>query len=553
MKRRTLLRHSLAALSAVTLPASAARRKGAGDRGAGDAVAPGPFAPDWQSLAQYRAPEWFRNAKFGIWAHWGPQCEPEFGDWYARLMYFQETPTYRHHVETYGHPSRVGFKDIIRRWKAARWTPDELVALYKRCGARYFMAMANHHDNFDLYDSRHQPQWNSMKMGPRKDIVGGWRKAAQASGLPFGVSVHAAHAWTWFESSRNADRDGPFRGVPYDGRLTRAQGRGTWWDGLDPQALYEQDHPRSTDADKLTGIWDQWNWNNGAALPSAAYCEKFYRRTIDLLDRYEPDMVYFDDTVLPLWPVSDVGLKIAAHMYNRSVARHGRVEAVITGKILDGEQRKCLVWDVERGQSGRIEPYPWQTCTCLGDWHYDRRIYQRKGYKSAATVLQMLADVVSKNGNLLLSVPVRGDGTIDELERATVEDIGRWLEVNGEAIYDSRPWHVFGEGPSAAVAAPIEGPGFNEGKNKPYTGLDLRFTTRAGAVYAVVMGKPDGREVRIPSMGLASPHGAQLPASRVHLLGHGEALRFARDDDALVVILPPALPPFDAPLVLRIS
>jgi alpha-L-fucosidase len=152
MKRRTLLRHTLAALSAVTLPASARRSKPTADPGG--AAPAGPFAPDWQSLSQYRVPEWFRNAKFGIWAHWGPQCEPEFGDWYARLMYFQGTDTYRHHVETYGHPSRVGFKDIIRRWKAARWNPDELVALYKRCGARYFMAMANHHDNFDLYDSR---------------------------------------------------------------------------------------------------------------------------------------------------------------------------------------------------------------------------------------------------------------------------------------------------------------------------------------------------------------------------------------------------------------
>ncbi|WP_338763276.1 alpha-L-fucosidase [Massilia sp. METH4] len=549
MKRRTLLRHALAALPAGMLAARAAR---AGHAAAPGPNAAGPFSPDWQSLAQYRAPDWFRNAKFGIWAHWGPQCEPEFGDWYARLMYFQETDTYRHHVATYGHPSKVGFKDIIRRWKAARWNPDELVALYKRCGARYFMAMANHHDNFDLYDSRHQPQWNSVRMGPRKDIVGGWRRAAQAAGLPFGVSVHAAHAWTWLEASRNADRDGPLMGVQYDGKLKRTQGRGTWWDGLDPQALYEQDHPRSTDAGKLKAIWNQWNWNNGASIPSAAYCDKFYRRTIDLLDRYEPDMVYFDDTVLPLWPVSDVGLKIAAHMYNRSVARHGRVEAVINGKILDEEQRKCLVWDVERGQSGRIEPYPWQTCTCLGDWHYDRRIYQRKGYKSATTVIQTLADVVSKNGNLLLSVPVRADGTIDELERAIVEEIGRWLAVNGEAIYDSRPWAVFGEGPSVEGAAPLEGPGFNEGKNKPYTGSDLRFTTRAGHVYAFVMARPDADRIRIGSMGSSASHLAR-PVTKVEILGHGDAPSFVQAADALTVGLPARALEAGSPLVLKIA
>lgn len=552
MKRRTLLRHALAALPAGHLIAPAAHAREDAEPSGAQEVAAGPFAPDWDSLSRYRTPDWFRNAKFGIWAHWGPQCEPEFGDWYARLMYFQETDTYRHHVKTYGHPSRFGFKDIIRRWKAPRWNPAELVALYKRCGARYFMAMANHHDNFDLYDSRHQPQWNSVRMGPRKDLVGGWEKAARANGLPFGVSVHASHAWTWLESSRNADSQGPLKGVPYDGHLTREQGRGTWWNGLDPQALYEQQHPRSPDADKVQGIWSQWNWDNGAARPSQAYCDKFYRRTVDLIDRYRPDMVYFDDTVLPLWPVSDVGLKIAAHMYNRSVARHGQVEAVINGKILNEEQRKCLVWDVEGGQSDRIEPYPWQTCTCLGDWHYDRRIYERRGYKSAATVLQMLVDVVSKNGNLLLNVPVRGDGSIDELEREIVEEIGRWLKVNGEAIYDSRPWTVFGEGPSVQAAAPMSGPGFNEGKNKPYTGSDLRFTTREGAVYAFVMGRPEAREIRIASLGLDRPHLAG-PVTRVQLLGHSSAVRFTRTGDALVVTLPAELPVFRAPLVLKIA
>jgi alpha-L-fucosidase len=551
MNRRTLLQRLLAALPGPLLAGRMADARAREPADASEPVAAGPFTPDWQSLAAYRTPDWFRNAKFGIWAHWGPQCEPEFGDWYARLMYFEGSDAYRHHVKTYGHPSRVGFKDIIRRWKAKRWEPDRLVALYKRCGARYFMAMANHHDNFDLYDSRYQPQWNSLKMGPRRDLIGGWERAARANGLHFGVSVHAAHAWTWLESSRNADSKGPLKGVQYDGGLTRAQGAGTWWNGLDPQALYEQGHPRSRDSGKLEGIWSQWNWNNGASIPSAAYCRKFYNRTIDLIDKYDPDLVYFDDTVLPLWPVSDVGLQIAAHMYNRSVARHGRVEAVINGKILDEEQRKCLVWDVERGQSDRIEPYPWQTCTCLGNWHYDRALYERKGYKSAATVVQMLVDVVSKNGNLLLNVPVRGDGSIDELERAIVEDIGRWLDVHGEAVYDSRPWAVFGEGPSV-TGKPMSGPGFNEGRSAPYVGADLRFTTRDGFVYAFVMGRPEGREVRIASMGLDSSH-LDAPVTKVSLLGNGLELTFQQAPDALAVTLPADMPVFRMPIVLKIS
>jgi alpha-L-fucosidase len=552
MKRRSLLRHLLAALPASALTARIAGAHEKGPAKGMEPMAAGPFEPNWNSLAQYQTPDWFRNAKFGMWAHWGPQCEPEFGDWYARLMYIEGTDAYRHHVKTYGHPSRFGFKDIIRRWKAKQWAPDKLVALYKRCGARYFMAMANHHDNFDLYDSRYQPQWNSLKMGPRKDLIAGWERAARANGLPFGVSVHAAHAWTWYESSRNADSKGPMKGIPYDGHLTRAQGKGSWWNGLDPQALYEQDHPRSKDSEKLEGIWSQWNWDNGASIPSAAYCEKFYNRTVDLINKYNPDMVYYDDTVLPLWPVSDVGLKLAAHMYNRSVARHGRVEAVINGKILSEEQRKCLVWDVERGQSDRIEPYPWQTCTCLGNWHYDRPLYEKKGYKSAATVVQILVDVVSKNGNLLLNVPVRGDGSIDELERAIVEDIGRWLQVHGEGIYDSRPWAVFGEGPSVTEAAPMSGPGFNEGKNKPYTGADLRFTKRGGFVYAFVMGQPTTREVRITSMKLDSPH-LKRPVTSVGLLGHAQALPFTQTADALVVTLPAGLPVSQAPIALKIA
>jgi alpha-L-fucosidase len=159
-------------------------------------MARGPFTPDWDSLAAYRTPDWFRNAKFGIWAHWGPQCEPEFGDWYARGMYEEGSDAYKYHLKKYGHPSQFGFKDIIHQWKAERWDPDALVSLYKQAGARYFVALANHHDNFDLYASKYQPQWNSTRLGPKKDLIAGWGAAARRHGLRFGVSVHAAHAWT---------------------------------------------------------------------------------------------------------------------------------------------------------------------------------------------------------------------------------------------------------------------------------------------------------------------------------------------------------------------
>jgi alpha-L-fucosidase len=544
VKRRQILKHLGAAI-----PALAVARYGQAAAGGPkhESMAQGPFAPDWDSLAEYRTPDWFRNAKFGIWAHWGPQCEPEYGDWFARAMYEEGSDAYKYHLKKYGHPSEVGFKDVIRQWKAERWDPDALVSLYKQAGARYFVALANHHDNFDLYASKHQP-WNSTRLGPKKDLIAGWKAAARRHGLRFGVSVHAAHAWTWYEKAQGADKSGPYAGIPYDGKLTRADGKGKWWQGMDPQALYGQNHALS---DASHG-GDQWEWGNGASVPDKAYCEKFYDRTAELINNYDPDLVYYDDSKLPLWPVSDVGLRLAAHMYNRSIAKKGKLDVVVNGKVLDARQRKAMVWDIERGQSNVIEPLPWQTCTCIGGWHYDRRLYEKKGYRSAQAVVHTLADVVSKNGNLLLSVPVRGDGTIDELERAIVEEIGRWLAVNGEAIYDTRPWSVFGEGPSMEAAAPINAQGFNEGKNKPFTSEDIRFTSKDGAVYAIVMGWPAGGKVSIKGMRSGSPQLTQ-PVSRVELVGSNSALAFTQAQDGLQVALPAQAPDLPYAFALKIT
>jgi alpha-L-fucosidase len=544
MKRRQLLQHMAAAIPAAAMAPYGRAAAGAAS-GTREAMATGPFTPDWTSLSKYQTPDWFRNAKFGIWAHWGPQCEPEFGDWYARGMYEEGSDAYQHHLKKYGHPSEFGFKDVIHQWKAERWDPDALVALYKQAGAKYFVALANHHDNFDLYRSKYQPDWNSAAEGPRKDLVGGWSKAARKHGLRFGVSVHAAHAWTWYETAQGADKHGPRAGVPYDGNLTRADGKGKWWEGRDPQALYAQRHDRSKGEGDGGVHWEQWHWKGGAAVPDQSYADKLYDRTVDLINSYDPDLVYYDDTVLPLWPVSDIGLRLAAHQYNRSIAKKGKLEAVMNGKILDEVQRKSMVWDIERGQSNRIEPLPWQTCTCIGSWHYDRRVYDNKAYKSAQTVVHTLIDVVSKNGNLLLSVPVRGDGTIDEQERAIVEEIGRWMAPNGEGIYNTRPWSVFGEGPvMEEAAAPMSGAGFNEGKGKPFSSADVRFTAGRNAVYAFVMGWPDDGKVLIKSMRAGGGHLKQR-VQRVELVGRGGALAFSQTAEGLQVTLPankPALP-----------
>lgn len=520
---------------------------------AAEPMAQGKFQPSWASLKQYQVPDWFRDAKFGIWAHWGPQCEPGMGDWYARHLYLEHGPVWgsdvtAFHRETYGHPSEAGFKDVIHHWKAENWDPDKLVALYQRAGAQYFFALANHHDNLDLWDSTYQP-WNSVRVGPKQNLIAGWARAARAHGLKFGVSVHAAHAWSWYEPAQGADQDGPLAGVSYDGKLTAADGRGTWWEGLDPRDLYEQRHPPSPDFLDPRKIHERWNWDNGTTLPDQAYCEKFYNRTMELINVCQPDLIYFDDTALPLWPVSDAGLKLAAHFYNRNNQWNGD-DGVLFGKVLAPDQRECMVWDIERGSSNAIEPRPFQTCTCIGSWHYDKRLAEAGGYKSAKTIVHMLADIVSKNGNLLLNIPLRGDGTPDDASLAIVEGIAQWMEVNQEAIHGTRPWKVFGEGPQMEDAAPIQDQGFNEGKGKSFTAEDVRFTTKGGVLYAIVMGAPDGA-VNIKSLG-AKTGLLEAPIAEVALLGSDETLVWTQTPEALV-IQPLHRHPSDIALVFTIT
>ncbi len=550
MNRRKALKNIAAAVPAIYLSNALQAYSimdGAADN---EQIQKGPFIPNWASLQQYQVPEWFRNAKFGIWAHWGPQCQPEFGDWYAREMYMEGSSKYKYHLEKYGHPSAFGFKDVINEWKAENWNPEELLGLYKNAGAKYFMALANHHDNFDLYNSKYQ-QWNSVNLGPKKDLIGGWEKAARKNGLHFGVSVHAAHAWSWYEPAQRADKTGSYAGVSYDGTLTKKDGKGKWWEGYDPQELYAQNHALSERSEDNGAIHSQWNWGNGVNVPSKKYCDKFLNRTIDLINKYDPDLIYFDDTALPLHPISDAGLKIAAHFYNKSIKEKGKLEAVLFGKILDEAQRKCMVWDIERGQSNSIEPLPWQTDTCIGSWHYNKPIFDNHKYKSAKTVIHTLVDVVSKNGNLCLSVPVKGDGTIDSDERKVVEEIGQWMKINSEAIYDTRPWKVFGEGPAIESAAPLSAQGFNEGKGKPFGYEDIRFTQKENMLFACVLGWPGEKNILIKSLGKSSAHSADLDIKGISLNGYNGILDWEQKAEGLQVKMP-LQPPCDYAYVIKI-
>ena len=505
-------------------------------------MAEGQYQPQWESLKKHKTPEWFRNAKFGIWAHWGPQCVEGSGDWMAREMYMEGSWAYKYHVEHYGHPSEFGFKDILPLFKAEKWDPDKLVERYKRLGAQYFFVLGNHHDNFDLWDSKYQ-EWNSVNIGPKKDLIDGWAKAAKKHGLPLGISFHADHAWNWYEPSQRYDINGSKAGEYYDGKLTKADGKGKWWEGYDPQNLYAQNHPMSDRSWANNRVHWQWAWGNGATLPSKEYVTNFYDRTLDAINRYQPDLIYFDVTVAPFYDISDCGLKIASHFYNKNP------RAVMFGKILDEEQRKALTWDVERGAPNEIVPEPWQTCNCIGGWHYNTGIYERGGYKKAADVIKQLVDIVSKNGNLLLSIPLRADGTYDEKEAAVLDGIEAWMNVNKESIFGTRPWVKFGEGPVAEKDIKVNAQGFNDGQFTGMTAADIRFNQTKKHLYVTPMGWPADGKLVVKTLAKGNPH-FRKSITKVELLGYGK-LKAKQTAEGLEVQLP--APTNDIAPVLKIT
>ena len=475
----------------------------------------GPFKPTWDSLLDYEAPDWYRDAKFGIWAHWSPQCVAEAGDWYARNIYVEGQRQYKYHLDHYGPASRFGYKELCAQWTLLNWDPDEMITRYKKAGARIFAALANHHCNFDAWDSKHHP-WNSATIGPHRDVVGAWAAAARKQGMRFGVTVHQARNWWWFQPCHGADKSGPMAGVPYDGALTEAQGNGQWWQGLDPQRLYGVKHP-------------------GDALPDVSYVKNFYDRTRDLIDQHNPDLLYFDDSLLPLgW----AGMNIGAYFYNNSLKRNGgKMEAILNVKDVPVRLVKAVVADYERGLTADIMKYPWQSETCIGAWHYLHFLYEKPGeyggYQNPREVIHWLIDTVSKNGTLILNVPGRPDGTIDGKEIAVLDGITSWMEVNGEAIYETRPWKISGEGPNVIKAGSFQGESVNKLGER-----DIRFTRNKAnnVVYAILLGWP-AEPILVRSLGLSA---TTCPGkiTRVELLGTGASFDWKQQADALRVELP---------------
>jgi alpha-L-fucosidase len=460
---------------------------------AGLPVAPGAFKPTMDSLKQYKCPEWFRDAKFGIWAHWGPQAVPMDGDWYARGMYEQGSGHYKYHIEHYGHPSQFGYKDIIPLWKAEKWNPERLMQLYKKAGAKYFVSMGSHHDDFFLWNSKLH-KWNAVNMGPKRDVVGDWQKAAKNNGLRFGVSEHLGASFTWFQASHRSDSTGPKAGVLYDGANPQYQD------------LY---HFPARPGD--TG----WYSND------PRWQKQWYAEIQELVDNYHPDLLYSDGGVAF---GNEVGLSMIAHLYNSDATLHGgKVEAIYNCK-----QKSDGRWveDLERGIMPKIDPYPWQTDTSIGDWYYNRNWK----FRPVSWVIHMLVDNVSKNGNLLLNVVQRPDGSLDaEVEQMLVQ-LADWNAIHGEAIYGSRPWLVYGES-----AVKVKGGSF--GEDFKYSAKEIRFTTKGPVLYALALGWPEDGQLVVRS--LAKPASENINnITDVSLLGYDGQLTWKQTPDGLIVTLP---------------
>ena len=440
------------------------------------------FQPTIESLKNYRCPEWFRDAKLGIYLHWGAYSVAERGEWYARQMYMEGSPEYEHHLATYGHPSEFGYKDFIPMWRAERFDPDRLVALFKLAGARYFAPCAVHHDNFDLWNSVHH-KWNSVNMGPGQDITGMWRLAALKHGLRFGATTHLARTYSWFNVNKGADTSGPYAGVPYDGADPAYQDF-----YLPPHEDTDRRHPHN---------------------PPESWRQAWARRIVDLIDHYKPDFLYCDGA-LPFQgdDGARTGMEVLAFYYNQSKRLHdGRQECVMClknipdhGLYVDG----IATLDLERRKADDILAAPWQTDTSIGPWGYDIR----RPYRPVRELIHDLVDIDSKNGNWLLNVPPKADGTLDEPTEKILLDIGRWMGVNGEAIYGTRPWVTCGTG-------------------------NHRFTRKGETLYAIAFEWPAaGASLRIPLPGRSTP------IAQVTLLGHEGALNWQQDGEELIVAVP---------------
>src|SRR5690349_16669545 len=461
----------------------------------------GPYRADWESLKNYEAPEWYKDAKFGIFIHWGAYSVPAFGsEWYPRMMYVAGSPEYQHHIATYGTQDKFGYKDLIPMFKAEHFDPAAWAELFKKAGAKYVVPVAEHHDGFAMYDSG-LSDWTVVKMGPHRDTTGELAKAVRAAGLHFGVSSHRVEHNFFMAPGRSIPSD------VNDPRYAAFYGPAHTW----------LMNPGGTPL------------NNDFTYVSQAWVNDWLARSAELVKKYHPDIVYFD------WWIGQPSIRpnltrFAAFYYNCSL-KFGDHVGVINYKDY-AMQEHSGVLDLERGELGDIRPQPWQTDTSISNksWGY----IENDTFKSAEFVIHQLVDIVSKNGNLLLNVGPRSDGTIPEQVQQVLLNVGAWLNVNGEAIYGTRPWRVYGEGPTKAAAG-----SFHDTDVQNFTAEDFRFTTKGNVLYVIGFSWPSNQEAVIHSLAMTA--GAE-PVKSVDLLGGSGKLRFEQQPDGLHVQLPAEAP-----------
>ncbi len=474
-------------------------------------VQSGPFSDSWASLVNYRTPDWYRKLKFGIFIHWGVYSVPAFGnEWYPRNMYMQDSPEFRHHVATYGPHKAFGYKDFIPLFRAERFDPEAWATLFAQSGAKYVVPVAEHHDGFQMYRSAIS-HWNAFEMGPRRDVLGELSAACRSKGLVMGASSHRIEHWFFLGHGREFDSD-----------IHEPLVRGDFYWPSMPEP--------------------KWHDIYGQPAPSREYMEDWLMRTCELIDRYHPSIIYFD------WWIEHSAAKpwirkLAAYYYNQAAARG---EEVVINYKHDAFLFGAAVPDVERGQFNEIKPFIWQTDTSVArnSWGYT----EGNDYKSAEELIWNLVDVVSKNGNFLLNIGPKADGTIPEEDARLLQEIGAWLDVNGEAIYGSRPWRMFGEGPTQLV----EGQ-FSDDAAPNFTDRDFRFTMKGDALYVIAMKCSDRGEYCVRALG-------ELDASRqanfhgiirhVRLLGADAELPWTQDEAGLHLHCPARSA---TPLVFKIT
>jgi alpha-L-fucosidase len=458
-------------------------------------IAGGPYAADWDSLAGYEVPGWYVDGKFGIFVHWGPYAVPAFGnEWYPRRMYLDGTPEFAHHRDTYGCQDRFGYKDFLPQFTADEFDPDVWAALFRRSGATFVVPVAEHHDGFAMYDSVHS-EWTAARTGPKRDIIGELAAAVRRQWMVYGVSSHRAEHWWFMNGGMRFDSD--VRDPAYAG-------------------FYGPAHPEELP-------------------PNEEWLEDWLVRTVEVVDRYQPQLVWFDWWIGQ--PVFEPYLRrFAAYYYNHAAAQ-GRGAAI--NYKFDAFPPGTAVFDIERGQCADIRRPFWQTDTSVSktSWGY----VDNHDYKTVPDLIGDLVDIVSKNGALLLNIGPKADGSIPAPEQDLLVGIGDWLAVNGEAVYGTRPWRTFGEGPTQVADG-----AFTDTDRTGYTSADIRFTTRGEVVYAVALAWPDGHELAIRSLGGGS---GLLPQEirYVDLLGHAETLAFERRPEGLTVRLPEHRPTAHAP------